>query len=99
MSLSSLKRRHYLGNEKEGVSQQAREMSDYNVHIPALGMTQSLNISVVWPFACIVSNSALCKLDIPEQNKQLAELFVKNYKSPHILIEHLLTKGESRGKS
>lgn len=40
-----------FGNEKQGVTQEAREKADGNFLIPQMGMIQSLNISV----ACAVS--------------------------------------------
>jgi tRNA (guanosine-2'-O-)-methyltransferase len=40
-----------FGNEKEGVTAEAREKADGNFLIPQVGMIQSLNISV----ACAVS--------------------------------------------
>nr|MBS0038534.1 RNA methyltransferase [Saprospiraceae bacterium] len=35
-----------VGNEKVGVSPEAEELSDGNIHIPMQGMVQSLNVSV-----------------------------------------------------
>ena len=35
-----------FGNESEGVSEQACSMADYRIHIPMVGMVQSLNLSV-----------------------------------------------------
>jgi len=35
-----------FGNESEGVSEQAYSMADYRIHIPMVGMVQSLNLSV-----------------------------------------------------
>ena len=35
-----------FGNEKEGISDEARTRADYCIQIPMLGMAQSLNLSV-----------------------------------------------------
>jgi tRNA (guanosine-2'-O-)-methyltransferase len=35
-----------FGNESEGISEEARNMADYVIKIPMLGMAQSLNLSV-----------------------------------------------------
>jgi tRNA (guanosine-2'-O-)-methyltransferase len=35
-----------FGNESEGISEEARNMADYIIKIPMLGMAQSLNLSV-----------------------------------------------------
>jgi tRNA (guanosine-2'-O-)-methyltransferase len=35
-----------FGNESEGISEEARNMSDYVIRIPMFGMAQSLNLSV-----------------------------------------------------
>lgn len=35
-----------FGNEAEGISQKACSMADYLIHIPMVGMAQSLNLSV-----------------------------------------------------
>jgi tRNA (guanosine-2'-O-)-methyltransferase len=35
-----------FGNEAEGISLKAREMADYTIHIPMVGMVRSLNLSV-----------------------------------------------------
>jgi len=35
-----------FGNEAEGISDKAREMADFSIRIPMLGMVQSLNLSV-----------------------------------------------------
>ena len=40
-----------FGNESEGVSEELLKHSDFNIHIPQVGMIQSLNISV----ACAVT--------------------------------------------
>ncbi len=35
-----------FGNESEGISEEARNVADYKIRIPMLGMAQSLNLSV-----------------------------------------------------
>ncbi len=35
-----------FGNESEGISKEARNLADYKIRIPMLGMAQSLNLSV-----------------------------------------------------
>lgn len=35
-----------LGNESEGISEKARDLADFNIKIPMIGMAQSLNLSV-----------------------------------------------------
>lgn len=35
-----------FGNESEGISEKARDMADYAIKIPMIGMAQSLNLSV-----------------------------------------------------
>ncbi|UCE42069.1 MAG: RNA methyltransferase [Candidatus Aminicenantes bacterium] len=35
-----------FGNESEGISEEARDMADYVIKIPMVGMAQSLNLSV-----------------------------------------------------
>ncbi len=67
-----------MGNERHGSSRYARDHSDIKVHIPMVGFTESLNISVS---AAICMNSVLTRLrqsDLPwalrEDEKDLLRL-------------------------
>lgn len=41
-----------MGNEKDGISEEMRQLSDYEVVLPMLGFVQSYNISVAAALAC-----------------------------------------------
>lgn len=80
-----------FGNEKEGVSQEALELSDGNVLLPMSGFTQSFNISVA---AALSFQRAFLK-EPPRLKQEEAELlkasyYLRSISWPHkALVEHL----------
>ena len=75
-----------MGNEKDGLSENAQALLDVNILIPQVGMTQSLNISV----AC-----AVCMYEMYRQREQAGL-----YKQPfnHVSKEVLLNTYMERAK-
>lgn len=65
-----------LGNEKDGVSQTALDMSDGNVLIPMVGFTQSFNISVA---------AALCFQEARKKAIVINDLEAQALKASYIL--------------
>lgn len=65
-----------LGNEKDGVSKKALELSDGNVLIPMVGFTQSFNISVA---------AALCFQEARKKSTTIDDVEAKALKASYIL--------------
>ncbi len=65
-----------LGNEKDGVSKTALDLSDGNVLIPMKGFTQSFNISVA---------AALCFYSAQRRSKPIGAEEMKQLKAQYIL--------------
>lgn len=65
-----------LGNEKDGVSQTALDLSDGNVLIPMVGFTQSFNISVA---------ASLCFQEARKKSTLVDETEAKAIKASYIL--------------
>jgi tRNA (guanosine-2'-O-)-methyltransferase len=81
-----------LGNEKEGVSERALELSDGNLLIPMMGMVQSLNVSV----ACSV---ILFEALRQRMNSGMYEVEdIKGDVSRKALLEDFLHRHESQYK-
>ncbi len=57
-----------LGNEHDGVSEEVKNSSDQNFHIPMYGMIQSLNVSVA---------AAVCLFEAVRQ-RELKEMYLKS---------------------
>jgi tRNA (guanosine-2'-O-)-methyltransferase len=72
-----------LGNEKDGVSKAALDMSDGNVLIPMVGFTQSFNISVA---------AALCFQEARKKATVVTELEAKALKASYILNSLQITQ-------
>ena len=72
-----------FGNEKEGCSQKAQELSDFRCLIPSVGFTQSFNISVAAAITFYHVRYALkqhnYELTASQQNKLLADYLRKCY--------------------
>ena len=65
-----------LGNEKEGVSEKAKELSDGNVLLPMQGFTQSFNISVAAALCSFAAKMKDPKVIDETEKKRLKALYV-----------------------
>lgn len=72
-----------LGNEKDGVSQTALDLSDGNVLIPMVGFTQSFNISVA---------AALCFQEARKKATLVSPIEAKALKASYILNSLQITQ-------
>ena len=70
-----------FGNERDGSSKKARELSDFHCQIPTVGFTQSFNISVAaaitfYHIHCFLKNSKIPYRLNPSQQNELLEQYL-----------------------
>ena len=71
-----------FGNEKEGISEDARSLADYCIQIPMLGMAQSLNLSVsvgIILFEALRQRNASLDFQPPALSRKEIDYFLKKW--------------------
>lgn len=82
-----------LGNERDGVSESAKKMSDGNVLLPMYGFTQSFNISVAGALSCQTAKSKNPPTVDEVERQRLCALYTLNTLSwPENILKEALTK-------
>jgi tRNA (guanosine-2'-O-)-methyltransferase len=69
----AVKREKYaiiMGNEKDGVSREAKSQADYLIHIPMIGFAESFNLSVASAIICaMISSKGLIRPNLSDEIK------------------------------